>query len=190
MYKLQPLHKVICQTVITVTRQNTQLMQTYSTVTELLYILYQYWFYQPIQDHYWNLHHACCVPATYYKRHGIPLLKWWSSQQNEHRCCHMAYSQLCSVGLHTIFILLNPRSQVAVLTGSVFTWCTSCLSLPMLAIPRLALNSLNSRFSALMGIINRSHNNRSPASPYSTSMFSGHVFGFKTSAALHSSVSD
>ena len=52
-------HKSYAHTYITMIQS--QVMQTYSTVTDLLYILYQYCFYQPVQDHYWNLHRACCV---------------------------------------------------------------------------------------------------------------------------------
>jgi len=145
-------HKSYAHTYITMIQS--QVMQTYSTVTDLLYILYQYCFYQPVQDHYWNLSHFSS---------GGP-----DSEMNISAAIWLTVSRVLW-GLHTIFILLNPRSQAAVLTGSVFTRFTSCLSLPKLAVPRVALNSLNSCFSSLMGIIKRSHNNRNSASPYSTS---------------------
>ena len=139
-------------------------MQTYSTVTDLLYILYQYCFYQPIQDHYWNLPVVCntCGMGSHFSSGGP------DSEMNISAAIWLTVSRVLW-GLHTIFILLNPRSEAAVLTGSVFTRFTSCLSLPKLAVPRVALNSLNSCFSSLMGIIKRSHNNRNSASPYSTS---------------------
>lgn len=87
--------------------------------------------------------------------------------------------------VHTMFILLKPRSHSAVLTGIVFTLFINLCTAAFLILPPPALKSRYAPLTSLKSNENLSHKTCNSGSPNSGESSSVQLLGSRTETILH-----